>query len=125
MAASRLATWSARLLVASGVATAGVALFHAAAIVVPGISEPSPAWRHALFIGVNAFFAWAFVTRVAWLPIPFVVLAAQQTWSHGSAFLDARAAGHFDLQSVLVLVSLPFLAIFIALGRKRPGARAA
>jgi hypothetical protein len=111
--------WAARLLVVAGVLTGCVALFHAVALVVPSVSEPSPPARHALFIGVNAFFAWAYITRQRWLPIPFGLLFVQQSSSHGTAFFEARAAGHFDLQSALVLASFPVLAVLVVLGRKQ------
>jgi hypothetical protein len=113
-----LTRWAPRGLVIAGAVTACVAVFHAVAIVVPTLSEPSPAWRHALFVGVNAFFAWGFLTRAKWLPLPFGVLCVQQVWSHGSAFLAARAGGHTDVQSLLVLASLPLLGVLVAYGRK-------
>jgi hypothetical protein len=113
------ARWASRGLVVAGALTACVAVFHAVAIVVPSVSEPSPAWRHALFVGVNAFFAWAFITRARWLPVPFGVLCVQQVRSHGNDFLAARAVGHIDVQSIAVLVSLPCLAVLVAWGRKR------
>jgi hypothetical protein len=116
---SRPQIWAARLLVVAGVLTGCVAVFHAVALVTPAVSEPSTPARHALFIGINGFFAWAYVTRPRWLPVPFVLLCVQQSWSHGSAFFDARARGHFDLQSALVLGSLPVLGVLVALGRKQ------
>jgi len=84
------------------------------------VSEPSPAWRHALFVLVNLFFAWAFFTRARWLPWPFGVLCVQQTWSHGSDLVAAYAIGRVDVQSIAVLVSLPLLCVLVQLGRKRP-----
>jgi len=69
-------------------------------------------------VGVNAFFAWAFMSRARWLPIPFGVLCVQQVWSHGNDLLAARAVGHTDFQSIAVLVSLPCLAVLVAFGRR-------
>jgi len=89
------------------------------ALVDPSVSEPSSPLRHALFVAVNAFFAWAYITRQPWLPFPFALLCWQQSSSHGTAFFEARAAGHFDLQSALVLASLPILAVLVVLGRRR------
>ncbi len=102
----------------AGLGTFGVALFHVASLVTPSISEPSPPWRHALFVGVNAFFGWAFLTRAAWLPVPFGILCGQQLYSHGSDLLAARAAGRMDWQSVAVLVTLPVVGVLVGLGRK-------
>jgi H+/Cl- antiporter ClcA len=116
--------WAERGLVVAGAIAALVAVFHAVAIVRPEVSEPSPAWRHALFVVVNLVAGALFVARVRWLPVPFALLAAQQVWSHGSSFLEARAAGHTDLQSVAVLVTLPVLAVLVALGRRRPSSSA-
>jgi hypothetical protein len=114
------ARWAAHGLIAAGIVTACVAVFHAVAIVVPSVSEPSPAWRHGLFVVVNLFFAWAFLTRARWLPWPFAVLCVQQTWSHGSDLVAAHANGHLDVQSLAVLVSLPLLCVLVLLGRRRP-----
>lgn len=116
--ASRRRAWAGRLLTCAGFATALVAAFHALAIVVPSISEPSPPWRHGLFVAVNALFAWAFCVRTWWLPVPFGVLWVQQTWSHGTSFLEARAAGHLDLQSAAVLCAMPALALLVLWGRR-------
>jgi hypothetical protein len=106
------------LLIVAGVATGMVAVFHAVALVVPAVSEPSPPWRHGLFVGINAFFAWAYITRAWWLPLPFGALWAQQTWSHGAVFIDARAAGHLDVQSLAVLCTMPLLAALVLMGRE-------
>ena len=120
-AQSDVRKWAEALLVAAGVGAGVVSLFHAAAIVFPAISEPSPPWRHGLFIGVNLFFAWAFVKRVSWLPWPFGALCVQQAWSHGSAFMAARAVGHTDVQSLAVLLALPCVAILVHFGRDGRG----
>ncbi len=109
--------WAQRALFVSGLGAVGVACFHGAAIIVPTISEPSPPWRHALFIGVNLFFGFAFLRRARWLPVPFAVLSAQQVYSHGTDLIEARAVGHTDLQSLAVLATLPVLAVLVALGR--------
>jgi len=119
----RCPAWAERGLVVAGVGAVLVALFHAAAIFTPALSEPSPGWRHALFVGINLFFAFAFLTRARWLPVPFAVLSVQQLWSHGRSFLAAGAAGHLDAQSLAVLVTLPVLAVVVGMGRKRPGSR--
>ena len=114
----RSSVWPGRALVLAGALTLPVAIFHAVAIFVPTVSEPSPPWRHGVFVLVNLFFAWAFLTRARWLPLPFGALCIQQAWSHGSAFLAARAVGHTDLQSLAVLVTLPCLLPIVWLGRK-------
>jgi hypothetical protein len=112
--------WPDRLLVLIGFGCFAVALFHAAAIVWPGVSEPSPPWRHALFIGINAFFGAAFVRRVRWLPWALAPLTVQQIWSHGEGFLQARAAQppRWDLQSLSMLVTLPVLWVVVVAARR-------
>jgi len=111
--------WPDRLLVCAGFGCFAVALFHAAAIVWPQISEPSPAPRHAVFVGINLLFGVAFVRRARWLPWPFLALTAQQLWSHGGDLLRARAADppHWDVQSLAVLATLPVLWAVILLAR--------
>lgn len=69
--------------------------------------EDSPA-RHALFGALNAAFAVLFGLRVRWTFYPLVVLALQQTWSHGGDLVAAARRGAFDVTSALVLLFLPF-----------------
>lgn len=80
------------------------AIFHAAALLWPTISEPSPPGRHAVFVVVNAFFALCFATRRPWLVWPFAVLTLQQLWSHGGDVI--RSLPRADVQSVVALVGL-------------------
>jgi hypothetical protein len=104
-------------------AFAAAAAFHAMALVFPAISDPAPAWRHALFVGVNAGYAVAFTVRPRWLVVAFLPLAAQQLFSHGAAFIDARSAGRTDWQSALVLAAIPIFA-WVALGAWSPAPKA-
>ena len=91
-------------LVAAGFAAAGV--FHGAALALPSIAEPSPAWRHAVFIVVN---------------LAFAALTAQQIWSHGAYALETlRHGGHVDLALALVLVAMPVLLLMLALDARHP-----
>jgi hypothetical protein len=90
-------------------AFAAVAAFHAVALVAPGVAPPSPAWRHALFVVVNGAYAVGFAVRPRWLFVAFLLLAVQQVVSHGAAFVNARAEGWVDWQSLVVLGSLPLL----------------
>jgi hypothetical protein len=102
-------------------AFAVVAFFHAAALVLPEI-DPSPAWRHALFTGINGAYAMAFATRPRWLILAFLPLAAQQAASHGSSFVRALSAGTLDWKSAIVLAALPALA-WVAYGARGAGPR--
>jgi hypothetical protein len=86
------------------------AAVHAVALVRPDVLEPSPPYRHALFVVVNAGFALAFVRRPPWLPALFAVLLAQQLFSHGQSALDLMAREkRVDAASVLVFVGLPLI----------------
>jgi len=109
--------WAARALVAAAVAAMLVAMFHVAALVVPTMGEPSPPWRHALFVAVNLAAAWAFVRRPRGLRIGFSLLWLQQCISHGAAFVAAHDAGHLDVQSLVVLVAFPCIAAPVYAGR--------
>lgn len=83
------------------------ACVHAYAIAVPDGDPTSSVGRHALFIAINALFAVGFARRARWLVVPAIALAAQQTYSHGNAFLTAWRHGHTDWTSAGVLLLLP------------------
>jgi hypothetical protein len=95
------------------------AIHHVLAIASPSASDPSPTTRHAVFVLINLFFVIAFALRDRWVIFPATLLALQQTYSHGSAFLDAHRTGVFDTESFAVLVFLPvFLIAAFALTQK-------
>jgi hypothetical protein len=98
------------------------AVFHSIALAWPRASDASPAWRHVLFLAINVSFAVAFAVRWRGVLIPCVVLAAQQSFSHGMDFVRAARAGEWDFPSLAVLLVLPWLllaAIGIARGPRR------
>lgn len=96
------------------------ALFHVATLVAPTLGEPSPPWRHALFVGINALYAALFAVQPRWLAFAYAPLAAQQAYSHGQELLRSAAPLH-ETQSLLALVSIP-LFLALALPRRRhPG----
>jgi hypothetical protein len=86
------------------------ALFHLVSLVRPDIGSFSPPWRHALFVGVNLFFAWAMLRPPRWLVVPAAILVVQQGYGHGADLLHAAAAGQVDGQSAVTLLTLPFVA---------------
>jgi hypothetical protein len=94
-----------------GVPFAFGAVHHMLAIISPSASDTSSATRHFVFALINLFFGVAFAMRVRWVIFPALFLALQQTYSHGSAFLEARRAGMFDSESFAVLVFLPVVLI--------------
>jgi hypothetical protein len=89
--------------------------FHAAALVWPQIAEPAPAWKHALFIGVNGVMSVGFALRPRWIVFVFAALTLEQLWSHGSYALGTwRAEGRVDWASTFVLVSMPLMLALLA-----------
>lgn len=93
------------------------ALYHTAGLVWPAVTEPSPAWRHILFIAIDgsaALALWSY--RDAFFAF-FAALAAQQLFSHGAygwhVWLRER---RIDWASVGVLVFMP--ALLATLGRR-------
>src|SRR5260221_3145599 len=63
------------------------------ALAWPRAIDPSPPWRHALFLGINALFAVAFALRWRWLLVPCFALVAQQSYSHGMDVVRAASEG--------------------------------
>jgi hypothetical protein len=102
------------------------AAFHLLALFRPDLAPPSPPWRHALFVAINA----AVAAGVLWRPRGFVVafacLTAQQLYSHGAYAAHVwQEDGRVDWASVLVLAAMPaILALLIADARARDAARA-
>ncbi len=83
-------------------------LFHGLAILWPAIAEPSPAWRHALFVAINAGCALGFLVRSRGFAGLFAILTAQQLWSHGTYLVEVwRSQRRVDWASVVVLVAMP------------------
>lgn len=81
--------------------------------------DPSPPWRHALFVVVNLGVASGLLWRWRGFLILFALLSAQQLWSHGA---QALAAGTFSARDLGVLLALPAVwALLLAGRRARPG----
>ncbi len=99
------ASWVAALVFAS------VAVFHGLALLWPTISNPSPPWRHAIFVVVALLIAFAFARKWRWLWLPMSILVVQQLLGHGRDFFAALAEAplRIDWQSLAVLVAMPAL----------------
>jgi hypothetical protein len=96
------------------------AIHHVLAIASPSASDTSSSTRHFVFVLINLFFGVAFAMRARWVIFPAVLLALQQTYSHGGAFLEAHRVGVFDSESFAVLVFLPvFLIAAFALAQQK------
>src|SRR5215467_12600686 len=84
------------------------AVFHALALVRPDLAEPSPPWRHALFVGVNLAVAAGFLWRPRGFKVVFALLCAQQLYGHGTYALGVWRDSHrIDWASIVVLVAMP------------------
>jgi hypothetical protein len=94
-------------------------LFHLIGIFAPGIGNAASSGRHAVFVGINAFFAAAFVLRRRWTIVPVSALVAQQAYSHGEDLVLAHREGRTDVQSLVVLLFLPVVvAVAVRLARR-------
>jgi hypothetical protein len=96
---------------------------HACALVVPSLMEPSPAWRHALFVVINGAVATLLVRRPPWFAVLFAALCLQQLYSHATSGWDVWARQHrLDWASLLVVIALPpIAALLLAEGWSRMG----
>jgi hypothetical protein len=85
------------------VAAALAALWHMAGILGLNHHTRFPPWRHAIFVAVDLGAAWYLLHRPRWgLPL-FILLAVQQSISHGSSLFRHWRAGQPDWMSLVVL----------------------
>jgi MFS family permease len=97
-----------------GLGFVGAGLYHAVAVVFPDIAEPSPSWRHALFVAINGLVGVGLLRRPPWFAWLLTVLTLQQVYSHGAYGWQVwRAEGRIDWASALVLVALPPLTALV------------
>lgn len=106
-----------RLLAASFVVTA---VFHLLAAAIPSMRGGVPAWRHGLFVGVNALSVYGVLKRPRWFVALFAALVAQQLYSHGGDLWRTWASAHrVDVASLVVVIAMPcILALLIADARR-------
>ena len=97
------------------------AVFHVAALVRPALGDPSPPWRHALFVLINVAVALGMHRRPHGFAVGFALLTAQQLWSHGATAAQVfRDEGRLDWASVVVVAGMPaVLALLLADARAR------
>lgn len=91
-----------------------VGCFHLIGIFYP--LNSSPAWRHALFVGINLFCAYGFLKRPRFFVYFFFLLLLQQIYSHGGSAVAMWTQHHiiswFDL-AVVLFMSLAFVLLVI------------
>jgi MYXO-CTERM domain-containing protein len=86
------------------------AAFHVVALVRPAVGDPSPPWRHALFVLINLAVALGLRRRPRGFAFGFALLTAQQLWSHGlTAALVWSDERRLDWASVLVVAGMPIV----------------
>lgn len=73
-----------------------------------GLANDDPAWRHALFVVIDLLLAYGILKRPRYFSWLFLVFLVQQSYTHGSRFLNQwEQQGTVDWISLLVLVVLP------------------
>jgi hypothetical protein len=101
------------------------AVYHLVGLFMPAISPHTPAWRHALFVGINLVAAWLMLRRPSWFCFAFAVLTLQQLYGHGGKLLRTwRGEGHVEWISLIVIIVMPIMAamLFRDWHRRRIGA---
>lgn len=112
-------TWIFRLIALSFIAPA---IYHAVGLVRPELTEPAPASRHAVFVGVNLAVGLGFLLRPRWFVFAFAALVAQQLYSHGTIGWHVwQHEARVDWPSVIVLVTMPPLLGLLAWDAGRRG----
>jgi len=96
------------------------AVYHAVGIAAPTLVEHAPAWRHALFVGINAGLAAGFLLRPRWFVYAFALLVVEQVYGHGLRAVEIWGAERrVDWPSVIVLATMPvMLALLVAEARE-------
>jgi len=100
------------------------ATFHATAVASPSIARLEyaatyPAWRHVVWIGIDASLAFLLLRRPRWLVWVFGLLTAQVLNSHGRGAWQMWSNGHgLDWISVAVVVAVPTITWMLIIERR-------
>jgi hypothetical protein len=93
------------------------AVYHLVAVFIS--FDKTPAWRHALFIGINIIAIYGLVKRPKWFLWFVVLLTLQQWYSHGSYAIGLWQNEHrIHWISIGVIVLLPLLCILLFIDQK-------
>ena len=107
-----------------GLAAAGAVVavaIHAAALAVQTFAAATyppayPAWRHGVFIAINATAAVLFLVRPRWFVWAFAVLTAQVIYSHGgSAWASWQRDGQVAWIDAAALVAIPLALVLLVI----------
>lgn len=94
-------------------------LYHTAGAVQP--FDATPAWRHALFIGICTICIYGLLKRPQWFVWFFGILMIQQLYSHGSHFIQVLRQNKINTIDVAVLLLMPLLFILLLRDSKSKG----
>jgi hypothetical protein len=87
------------------------ALYHAVLLVKPEWGSGTPAWRHALFVGIDLAMVFLMLRRPPWFWIAFALLTLQQLYGHGAKLLRIwRFEGQIDWISLVTMIGMPIIA---------------
>ena len=94
----------------------GVLIYHVIGVIQP--FDKSPAWRHAIFIGVCSISVYGLLKRPEWFVWFFGLLVVQQLYSHGSHFINQLHNGKINWIDVAVIIITPIVFILLLADRK-------
>ena len=94
----------------------GALIYHIVGAIQP--FDATPAWRHAIFIGVSCICIYGILKRPKWFLWFFGVLTIQQLYSHGGHFLRQLNEGKTNLIDLIVIILTPIVFILILVDRK-------
>jgi hypothetical protein len=92
-------------------------LYHIKGLCYP--NNLTPAWRHAIFVGINAICIYGLLKRPNWFIWFVAALTLQQWYSHGSYIIDLWQKQHIiHWISVADILLLPVLFILLRADKK-------
>jgi hypothetical protein len=92
-------------------------IYHIVGLINPLLTEPSPPWRHLLFVGINFVAAAILIINRKRLLLLLLPLVIQQIYGHTIYGLHVyNTQGRIDWASVIVCLSMPILGILILKG---------
>jgi hypothetical protein len=108
---------------AAGLAFLAAAAYHLVAALL-AIGSPS-AWRHALFVAIDAGVAVSLAYRPPWLLALFAILTCQVIYSHGGyawrVTRSGRGVAWFHWGVTLAVVVVLVMLTYDSYSRKAPG----
>lgn len=103
--------------IAFAVVAALAMLYHVRGIFYPTIL--TPAWRHSLFVIINAVCMYGCLKRPRWFTWFIALLTVQQWYSHGSYAVELWKTQHqIHWISVADIVLLPLLLLLLVADKK-------